>query len=97
MAHPEVADGGVSFQIQRVAVNILLSVQCKVGLLSPLRDASLGYGWRRWPPGMEGSSEYIGISNTMLSGFLVTIAWCVLRLQMVKQPPYMEGSCEYIE
>jgi hypothetical protein len=27
----------------------------------------------------------------------VTIAWCVLRLQMEEQPPDMDGSCEYLE
>jgi hypothetical protein len=49
--------------------------------LSPWHGASLRCGWRRRPPNMEGSCQYIGI-NTMLSGPLVTITWHVLRLWM---------------
>jgi hypothetical protein len=48
-----------------------------MGPLSPLH----GCGWRRRPPDMEGSCQYIGI-NTMFSGSLVTITWRVLRLWM---------------
>jgi hypothetical protein len=33
----------------------------------------------------------------MLGGFLVTTAWCVLRLRMEGGPPGTEGSCKYIE
>jgi hypothetical protein len=32
---------------------------CKVGLLSTWYGVSSGCGWRRWPPDMEGSYEYI--------------------------------------
>jgi hypothetical protein len=40
-------------------IPIIPSYLSKVGPLSPRHDASLGCGWRKHPPGMEGSCEYI--------------------------------------
>jgi hypothetical protein len=34
-------------------------IPCQVGLLSPQHGASSGCGWKKHPPGMEGSCEYI--------------------------------------
>jgi len=36
-------------------------------------------------------------NKTISGGFLVTMAWHELRLQMEGWPPDMEGSCKYIE
>jgi hypothetical protein len=33
----------------------------------------------------------------MLGGSLVTVSWCLLRLQLEGSPPVMEGSSECIE
>jgi hypothetical protein len=57
---------------------------------------------------LDRSHTYITINNTetlnsvfvqysVLGGFPVTTAWCVLGLRMEERPPAMEGSCEYIE
>jgi hypothetical protein len=41
------------------ATNRLRWFHIKSGLLSPRHGASSGWGWRRRPPGVEGSCEYI--------------------------------------
>jgi hypothetical protein len=44
---------------QKIEFVITTAVRTYVGPLSPLHGASSGFGWRRLPPGLEGSCDYI--------------------------------------